>query len=612
MNQPAPERLIAAHEDAARFYRQHLPNALPAIRFLTSRGIIAATAHQPPWTLGYAPRSWIALRDHLRNAGYTDHELLTAGLITTSRTGDLIDVFRDRVMFPIRRAHDSAIIAFTGRDVSDWPGAPKYRNTATTPTYRKRDHLHGLAELATRDVPPAAVLLVEGPADAVAAARLTVDGGPVAAVSPCGIALTDEHVTALTTAIAPGTPLIVALDADAAGQAAADRAYAHLRTWPGPLEVLPLPAGTDPAELVVRGRDAANAYVQQYRRPLAEHLTQHRLRAHRIDEVPGSLAALHDVAPLLADIAARDTDRAAQLCTDLAAQLHLDPLTVLEAVYPTPATPPPRTGPPPYSREPIARPAPRLPDLTAARHEYAMRCPPDRPAAVRVHHYPRTGRTAWALAEGVTDSPGDRAAARLAAEVAARTALTVGPHAAIELARTAVNTRFTQPGTGRGDAAIAVLTSPESHPAGHISIAWAGAVNAYAAGPTWFTPLTSTDEPARTSSVRGGTIAINHIRPANARILVIGHSSASWPTETIRDVLDGRRPQQSITALLDLEPATAIAIRIRATPAQLAAQQTPAALRDRPDSPPPASDAARRPSATPKTGSEACGRPKRP
>ncbi|GAB7043994.1 MULTISPECIES: toprim domain-containing protein [Catenuloplanes] len=573
MSQPTPERLVAVHEDAAAFYRDQLSAALSALRYLNSRGIIAATAHQPPWTLGYAPRSWTAVHDHLRDLGYTDAELLTAGLVTTSRAGGLIDVFRERVMFPVRRATDGAVIAFTGRDVSDWPGAPKYRNTATTPIYRKRDHLHGLAEIAARAVPPKAVLLVEGPADVVATARLSLDGGQCAAVAPCGTALTSQQITALTTAVPAGTPLVVVLDADAAGRAAADRAYPLLRDWPGPLETVLLPAGTDPAGLVVRGREAAEHYLQTRRLPLAEHLVAQRVAQHRIDEVPGSVAALRDVAPLLADIAAHDTERATRLCTDLAEQLHLDPLTVLEALYPRPDEPPPRPPPLPHSRESIPIRAPRFPDPTATGQEYAVHCPPDGAAAAAAHHDPHTGRVAWAFAEGLTDSPGDRVAARIAAEVAARTAPTVGAHAAITLARTAINTRFSGPGTGNGDASIAVIVSPTPGRPGRLTMAWAGDITAFGADTTWSTPLTA-NGPVAGSSVRGGPITINYIDRPITRLLLVGKARASWSPETLRDVVEGRRPQQMIERLLDLMPANALAIRFRATAARTAAQSS--------------------------------------
>ncbi|MFI5843888.1 toprim domain-containing protein [Catenuloplanes sp. NPDC051500] len=565
-------RLVAAHEDAAAFYRRILPTALPAIRYLNSRGIIAATAHQPPWTLGYAPRGWTALRDHLHGLGYTDDELLTAGLVSRSRTGGLIDVFRERVMFPIRRTDDGAVIAFTGRDVSDWPGAPRYRNTANNPIYRKREHLHGLAELTARDTPPGAVLLVEGPADVVALARLGTSTGPCAAVAPCGTALTAQHVAALRTVLPAGTPLVLALDADYAGRNATEHAYPLLRDWPGPLEAIALPVATDPAELVARGRDAAEHFLENERRPLAELLIAQRLGRHRLDEVPGQAAALRHVAPLVADIAGRDTDRASALCARLADRLRLDPFTVLEAVYPDPEEPPPQ--PAERQRETLAVGLPRLPDARPAGLEYAYHCPPDAAAAVRVQHDPTTGVTAWILAEGLTDATGDRVAAHLAAEIAARTAVTIGARNAIELARTAVNARFSRPGTGTGDATIALLLSPGRAAAGRLTVAWAGNITAYGATSRWFSTLT--DHPSSTpkATVRSGTINTNHIDRPCHQIVLAGREAAALPTKALHGLVDGHRPDRAVKEFQRSAPAANIVVvRLGTNASRIAAQE---------------------------------------
>ena len=74
-----PQRLFAAHAAATGFYRSHLLDELRALSYLRSRGIVAATAHTAPWTIGYAPAGWTHLYDHLRADGYTDPELLAAG-----------------------------------------------------------------------------------------------------------------------------------------------------------------------------------------------------------------------------------------------------------------------------------------------------------------------------------------------------------------------------------------------------------------------------------------------------------------------------------------------------------------------------------------------------
>jgi DNA primase catalytic core len=330
-----PRRLLAADAAALAFYAARLPGHLPALAYLHSRGVSETVAHRPPWTVGYAPAGWTELRSALHAEGFHDRELLAAGLATTSRAGTVIDVFRDRVMFPIRR-RDGQVVGFTGRDLSGRPAAPKYRNTITTAVYRKKRLLHGLAEQLPGARPPGAVLLVEGPTDVLAVACLGrwLPDAPYVAVSPCGTALTADQVTLLRDTLAPGTPLVVAFDSDPAGEGAADRAYRLLRAWPGPVDALALPSGTDPAALIARFRHAAVALLERARRPLVEVVADHRLDRFRLDEAEGRVTALRAAAPLVAEVAERDTRQAATLSAHLAARLHLDPLTVFEAVYP--------------------------------------------------------------------------------------------------------------------------------------------------------------------------------------------------------------------------------------------------------------------------------------
>ena len=597
--EPDPLRLIAAHEAANTFYIGHLQGEPRALAYLRSRGIMAATAHTPPWTIGYAPRGWTHLREHLRAAGFTDAELLAAGLVTTAGNGNLIDVFRNRVMFPIRDP-DGHIVAFTGRDLSGRANTPKYRNTTTTAIYRKKHLLYGMAEQLGGNTQPAAVMLVEGPADVVAVARLRRSLGgeeyrqPYAAVAPCGTALTAEQVARLTDAVPPDTPLVVAFDADAAGRAAIDKSYQVLRGWPGPLDAIALPTGTDPAGLVAKGRTRAVQALEKARRPLVDHLIDTRLARFRLDEIPGRFNALYAAAPLVAAI--RDTEHAARLSAHLATRLDLDPLTVFEAIYPpddttvdpyAPTAQPPTAVPgSPYRRR-TATPlgGAGFPDPDQVGHQYARICPPTAVATTWVEHDPATGHTAWVIAEGVTDDPGDRDAARLAAEVAGRAAVLVGAHNAVDIARTALNAHFAQPGAGRGDATIAIVTSFDGdRPVpgrGRFTVAWAGDTRVYGATSRWFAPLTvdhtlhgqSTrrhaeavavpGEGALTASVRGGTIGVNRIDLPVTHLVIAGRTLSRTALEKVREAVEQRTPVRAVQQLARIGGASIVALVVR-------------------------------------------------
>jgi len=605
--EPDPQRLIAAHEVANTFYIGHILGESRALAYLRSRGIIAATAHSPPWTIGYAPRGWTHLREHLRAAGFTDAELLAAGLVTTAGNGNLIDVFRNRVMFPIRD-RDGHVVAFTGRDLSGRANTPKYRNTTTTAIYRKKHLLHGMAEQLGGNTQPAAVMLVEGPADVVAIARLRQSLGgeeyrqPYAAVAPCGTALTAEQIARLTDAVPPGTPLVVAFDADPAGRAAIDKSYQLLRGWPGPLDAIALPTGTDPAGLVAQGRTIAVQALEQARRPLVDLLIDARLARFRLDEISGRFNALHAAAPLVADAATRDTGHAARLSAHLATRLDLDPLTVFEAIYPPdnttvdpdapPAAQPPTAVPDSLSRRRTATPlgGAGIPDPDLVGHQYARICPPTALATSWVEHDPATGHTAWVIAEGVTDAPGDRDAARLAAEVAGRAAVLVGAHKAVDIARIALNAHFAQPSAGRGDATIAIITSFDGDLAtagrGRFTVAWAGDTRVYGATARWFAPLTVghtlrgqtirrdaeaaavSGDGALNSSVRGGAIGVNRIDLPVTQLVIAGRALSRTALDTVREAVERRTPAHAVQQLVRLGGEATVALVVRPRPDQ--------------------------------------------
>src|SRR2546426_3893503 len=98
------ERLCAANEAAAQWYKQLLLNSdagRPARDYVERRGIDATTAEA--FLLGYSAPAWEGAREHLRERGFSDAELLKAGVLVEGDSG-LHDRFRGRLMFPIRDA----------------------------------------------------------------------------------------------------------------------------------------------------------------------------------------------------------------------------------------------------------------------------------------------------------------------------------------------------------------------------------------------------------------------------------------------------------------------------------------------------------------------------
>jgi DNA primase len=254
-------RLVECLGEANAFYRAQLraDHGRAAAAYLAQRGLTERTV--VTFELGWAPDSWDATVRHLTGKQFSPQEIADAGLATRGRQGGLIDRFRGRITFPIYDASGRDVVAFGGRVV---PGielrslgrdqtAPKYINSPETEVYRKSRTLYGLnwarAEIQRRD----AAVVVEGYLDVIG---LHQAGAPQV-VATCGTALTAEHFQQLEKF---ARRVILALDADAAGYQAADRARA-LAVDQGVREVgvLPLPEGKDPADLASEGADRVAA-----------------------------------------------------------------------------------------------------------------------------------------------------------------------------------------------------------------------------------------------------------------------------------------------------------------------------------------------------------------
>ncbi|TDD71114.1 toprim domain-containing protein [Actinomadura rubrisoli] len=237
-------RLRAALADAHRFYLRNLPRSW-GVRYLAGRGFSPVVQEQ--WEVGFAPRTGHALLRHLRELGHVDETLVSVGLVKRRDSGELFDLFRDRVLFPLRDKA-GAIVGFIGRRRDQAPG-PKYLNTPETPLFHKSEILFGLHESRAQLGRTARPLLVEGPLDAIAV-NVTMPE-EYAAVAPCGTAITPPQVEAIAAHTDLETAgLVIALDGDDAGRAGSIRAWRTLRSIAGPVEAAVLPRGQDPAELL--------------------------------------------------------------------------------------------------------------------------------------------------------------------------------------------------------------------------------------------------------------------------------------------------------------------------------------------------------------------------
>jgi DNA primase len=255
------KRLLEAMVAAVDWYHDRLlvgPDARPARDYLRSRGIDGDTARR--FRLGWAPDDWDALS---RSIGLADEALRDTGLAFVNKRNRLQDTFRARLLFPIMNDAGDPV-AFGGRilpgsaDPSQAraaeSGMPKYKNSPETSIYAKSKTLYGLNWAKADIVNADQVIVCEGYTDVIGFHRV----GITRAVATCGTALTEDHVRILKRF---ANRVVLAFDADAAGQGAAERFYEWERKYDVQVSVAKLPAGKDPADLASSDPEALRESV---------------------------------------------------------------------------------------------------------------------------------------------------------------------------------------------------------------------------------------------------------------------------------------------------------------------------------------------------------------
>jgi len=292
-------RLLAANAAAEEFFRDRLsaPDAEPGRRFLGERGFdSAAAAH---FGVGFAPKSWDELTKHLRGKGFTQEELLAAGLVSQGDRG-VYDRFRGRLIWPIRDVTGQTI-GFGARRLLDDDKGPKYLNTPETAVYKKAQVLYGL-DLAKREVSRQdQVVVVEGYTD-VMACHLA---GVTTAVATCGTSFGVDHIKVIRRVMGDDNSqgsVIFTFDPDAAGQKAAARAFGEEQRFSAQTYVAVGPDGLDPCDLrLAKGDDAVRRMIDA-RKPMYEFMIRQTVERFDLDSVEGRAAALRAGAPIVATI----------------------------------------------------------------------------------------------------------------------------------------------------------------------------------------------------------------------------------------------------------------------------------------------------------------------
>ena len=294
-------RLVAANAAAQEFYAAALetPEAAPARQYLTERNFDAAAARQ--FGCGYAPSGWDPLTKHLLRKGFEYKELEAAGLSKQGKRGP-IDRFMRRLLWPIRGSAGEVIGFGARRLYDDDAMTAKYVNTPETTLYKKSNVLFGI-DLAKRDIAKAhQAVVVEGYTD-VMAMHLA---GVTTAVASCGTAFGDEHLSMLRRLMMDDNffrgELIYVFDGDAAGRAAALKAFDGEQNLAGQSFVAVAADGMDPCDLRLKQGDTALRDLVARRTPLFEFAIRTALSEIDLDTAEGRVSALRRCVPMVAKI----------------------------------------------------------------------------------------------------------------------------------------------------------------------------------------------------------------------------------------------------------------------------------------------------------------------
>jgi DNA primase len=235
------ERFYQANEAAAQYFHNLLLKSAAAEKarsYLANRGLTPKTITD--FQLGYSLNSWEALKQYLLDRGYAENELLEAGLLATTEDGKTHDRWRNRLIFPIKDARGGTT-GFGARVLDD--SLPKYINSPQTPIFDKSATLYGLNLAAPAIRQQDSVVIVEGYMDVLTAHQ----NGFNNVVASMGTAITDKQVSALKRLT---RNLVLALDADSAGEEAMLRCVDFENTLEAEIKVIILPLGKDPDDVI--------------------------------------------------------------------------------------------------------------------------------------------------------------------------------------------------------------------------------------------------------------------------------------------------------------------------------------------------------------------------
>jgi DNA primase len=308
------ERLRALLEDAVTFYRHNLlnsPAGAAALDYLHQRGLTDETIEA--FGLGLSPNAWEAAAVYFKSKGYSEQELLDAGLVSSRDSGGIYDRFRNRVVLPIR--DERGRMAGFGARTLDPEGLPKYLNSPQTEVFDKGRILFGLDQ-GRRDIRAKdQVVIVEGYMGVLAPHQHDFKN----VVATMGTALTEHHLRLIKRFT---RRIVLAMDSDAAGVKATLRGLQVARQTldregemrfdargllrqegrlQADIRVTTLPDGMDPDDVVNRDPAEWSTLVESAK-PVVVHVMETLASGRDTDDPKVKTEIASQVMPLIQDL----------------------------------------------------------------------------------------------------------------------------------------------------------------------------------------------------------------------------------------------------------------------------------------------------------------------
>ena len=263
------------------------PIAQKAREYIARRGITAETCET--FQIGYVPAQGEFLHNLLSKQNYSDDLLLESGLF---QKGDLSKgFFRDRIMFPIRTWQGNCV-AFSGRDMSGYSEAPKYKNSPETMLYSKRNVLFGFYESLPALKEKKQLIICEGNFDVISLHQ----AGLNYSCATCGTALTPEHIKMIKRYC---DKIYLLFDSDSAGQEATRKAIILCQQNDLPCFVMKLEGAKDASEMLEKQGPQALLDSCVNSTPGFSYLVTSALKLYDIRQPKGKTSVLKEVKPYL-------------------------------------------------------------------------------------------------------------------------------------------------------------------------------------------------------------------------------------------------------------------------------------------------------------------------